>query len=181
MKRIVLICGLLAGLVASATMAISMTACYKNPNAHVSSSSMVIGYLSMLIAFSLIFVAVKNYRDKHLNGHISFGKAFKIGLFISLIGSTMYVITWAILYNYFMPDFMEVYGAQMIREAERSGNAATIQKSIEEVKGYKEMYKNPLFFSLMTYAEILPVGLLVSLITSLILKRKNREETVAMA
>ena len=37
---------------------------------------------------------------------------------------------------------------------------------------YKEMYKNPLYVIVLTYAEILiPIGLLVPIISALILKR----------
>ena len=40
----------------------------------------LIGYLSMLLGFSTIYLALKKVRDTHLNGKISFGKAFKIAL-----------------------------------------------------------------------------------------------------
>ena len=117
MKKNVLVFGLISGLVVSTLMAISMVTMYNNPDAGHGGGSMIIGYLSMLVAFSLIFVAVKNYRDKQNGGVISFGKAFKIGLLIALIGSTMYVIMWALLYNFYMPDFMDRYCAQMIENA----------------------------------------------------------------
>jgi len=40
------------------------------------------------------------------------------------------------------------------------------------------MLKNPLFNAMMTYAEILPVGLVVTLISSLILKRKPAQNQI---
>jgi hypothetical protein len=42
------------------------------------------------------------------------------------------------------------------------------------------MYENPLFVVLITYSEVLPVGLVVAFISSLILKRKPKriEESV---
>ena len=173
MKKNVLVFGLISGLVVSTLMAISMVTMYNNPDAGHGGGSMIIGYLSMLVAFSLIFVAVKNYRDKQNGGVISFGKAFKIGLLIALIGSTMYVIMWALLYNFYMPDFMDRYCAQMIENAKATSSPAKIQELTEQMNTQKEMYKNPLFFVLFTYFEILPVGLLVSLVTALILKRKK--------
>ncbi len=175
MKKNVLVFGLISGAVVSLTMAISMISLSKNHKCELGNGTMVIGYLSMLVAFSLIYVAVKNYRDKQNGGLISFGKAFTMGLFIALIASTMYVIVWAFVYHYFMPDFMDRYAAQMIESAKATANAAELQVKIAEMDKYKEMYKNPLFFALMTYAEILPVGLLVSLITGFILKRKEVE------
>jgi len=72
---------------------------------------MVVGYLSMLIAFFTIYVAVKTYRDKYNNGTVSFGKA----LIIALIASTMYVIAWAFVYKFIMPDFWDNYAEHMLK------------------------------------------------------------------
>ena len=179
MKKNVLVFGLISGLVVSVVMGINMVIMHNSTNADHGSGSMVIGYLIMLVAFSLIFVAVKNYRDKQNGGVISFGKAFKMGLLIALIASTMYVIMWALLYNLYMPDFMDKYCAKMIEDARATSTPAELQKVVDEMNGYKEMYKNPLFFALFTYLEILPVGVLVSLVAALILKRKKVAGTVA--
>lgn len=181
MKRIVLVFGLFSGLVVAIIMSISMMTMYKNPEFEGGTRAMIVGYLSMLIAFSLIYVGVKNYRDKKGNGFVSFGRAFSIGLLIALIGSTIYVIAWALLYNFYMPDFADRYGAQMMKQAAAAGNAVEMKQKAAEVEQFKQLYKSPLFFALMTYAEILPVGILVSLITALILKRKRQKLGVSMA
>ncbi len=169
MKKNVLVFGIISGLVISIFMSISMISMSKNPGADHGVNSMLIGYLSMLIAFSLIFVAVKNYRDKQNGGVISFGQAFKMGLLIALIGSTMYVISWAMVYNLYLPDFMDKYADAMIKKAKPE----ELQTVTKQAKEYKDMYKNPFMFTFMTYMEILPVGLIVALITALILKRKK--------
>jgi Protein of unknown function (DUF4199) len=173
MKKNVIVFGLISGLIASTTMAISMIYMSKHPELEAGTSSMVVGFLSMLIAFSLIFAAVKTYRDKQNGGIISFGKAFQIGLLIALIGSTMYVITWAIVQNLYMPDFMDKYAEAIINNAKPNSTPAELQKLTEKMNTQKEMYKNPLFFTLFTYMEILPVGLIVSVICAFILKRKK--------
>jgi hypothetical protein len=178
MKKIILVFGLLAGAIVSTIMAISMSMCYRDPSA-LGDNSMLIGYLSMIIAFSLIYVAVKNYRDKYNDGTVSFGKAFKIGFFVTLIASTMYVLVWAIMYNFFMPDFMDVYTVSKVQQAGPGASGAEVKAITDEMGKYKEMYKNPLFFVLFTYFEILPVGVLVSLITALILKRRRQEPVMA--
>jgi Protein of unknown function (DUF4199) len=173
MKKNVLVFGFIAGLVASTVMAISMIYTSKHPEQKAGTGSMVVGFLSMIIAFSLIFVAVKTYRDKQNGGVVSFGKAFQMGLLIALIGSTMYVITWALVHHFYMPDFMEKYVAQMIENAKATSTTEELQKFTAKMNEQKEMYKNPVFFTLFSYMEILPVGLIVSLITALILKRRN--------
>lgn len=171
MKKNIIIYGLISGLIISSLMAVNVTMCSKSGNFD---SSIVIGYATMIIAFSLIFVGVKNYRDKYNSGVISFGKAFKIGFFITLIASTIYVIVWLIEEHFFFPDFMERYTAHEINKLQSSGISATeLASKTKDLEQAKEWYKNPALKILMTYAEILPVGLVVTLISSLILKRKT--------
>lgn len=134
---------------------------------------MVVGYSAMILAFSLVFVGVKNFRDKENAGIITFGKAFQIGFLIALIASTMYVVTWLVDYYFFIPDFMEKFCTQAIETAKANGASnAEIKAQTAEMENYKEMYKNPLGVIFLTYMEILPVGLVVSLISALILKRQ---------
>ncbi len=172
MKKTVLVYGLISGLIVASLMVVNSIYCSETGN----NIGMVLGYSSMIIAFSLIFVAIKNYRDKFKNGVISFGKAFQIGFLITLIASTMYVLVWQIEYNFFMPDFAEKYGAKILNDLKASGAGhAEIEEKRKEMAEFAIMYKKPLYNILMTYAEILPVGLLVTLVSSLIVKRKVKK------
>ena len=180
MKKNVIIFGLISGIIVSTAMAISMVKCYDSPAGF--DSGMLIGYASMIVAFSFVFIGIKNQRDKFNNGVISFGQAFKTGFLIALIASTLYVIVWAIEYNYFMPDFMDKYSEYMMDKVKTSGvSQAEIDKKLEEMASAKEMYKNPILFALITYVEILPVGLLITLISATILKRKPNDMDAAVA
>lgn len=171
MKKIVIVCGLIGGLVVILPMLLLTDACYKDGNFE---GGMVIGYTSMVLAFSMVFVGIRNYRNKYSNGLISFAKAFKVGFFIVLIASTIYVIAWLISYYNFMPDFAEKYGMHMINQLKASGaSQAKIDAATKEMADFAVMYKKPYYVIMFTYIEILPVGLLVTLISSLILKRKK--------
>ena len=84
MKKNIIIYGLIAGIVVSILMLFTVnyiSHCEGNVDYD---TSMLIGYASMLLAFSLVFVGIRNYRDKYNEGVISFGKAFKIGIMIVL-------------------------------------------------------------------------------------------------
>lgn len=137
---------------------------------------MVAGFASMILAFSLIFVAVKNYRDKENGGVITFGKAMQIGLLITLVTSTVYVVVWLIDYAYFNPDFLEKYHAATIKSLEKSGaTASEIKAKTAEMKEFATMYDSNIFYrAAITYTEILPVGIIISVISALILKRKPK-------
>lgn len=177
MKKNILIFGLIAGLVVMIPL---FYIAYRMITLGAScdmEQGMVIGYTSMLIAFSMVFVGIRNYRNKFNNGLISFGKAFTIGALISLIASTVYVGTWLVIYYNYLPDFAEVYSASQIEQLKASGaTEAELAAKTKEMAEFAEMYHNPFFNALMTYMEILPVGLLVTLISSLILKRKQKPE-----
>ena len=161
---------MISGLIICAMMITNTALCYSNENFE---GNMFLGYAVMLLAFSLIFVGIKNYRDKYNNRIISFGKAFQIGLYITLVASIMYVAVWLVEYYLFIPDFMDRYSDHLLKNV-KSGKSsqAEINKQVSEIAQYKEMYKNPFFVILLTFAEILPIGLIVSLICALILKRK---------
>ena len=178
MKKIIIICGLIAGLIVTSWMLASISGCISS-DFEGSVNGMLLGYSSMVIAFSMIFVGIKNYRDKHNSGTITFGTALKIGLLITLVASTIYVIVWMIDNYFFIPDFYEKYSAHVVAKMRSDGaTAAEIQKKIVENQKMAEMYKNPFFKALFTYMEILPVGVIISLFAALILKRKPKSDNL---
>jgi uncharacterized membrane protein len=83
--------------------------------------NMFIGFTAMILAFSLIFVGIKKWRDDQNAGSLSFGQGFLIGLYISLIASTMYVVSWMVEFHFFMPDFMEKLTAHTLEQAKAAG------------------------------------------------------------
>jgi ethanolamine transporter EutH len=169
MNRIIVICGLISGVIVSTFMIASMAVCYQKESFD---GNMLLGYAAMLLSFSMVFVGIKSYRDKYSNGSVSFGKAFKIGLYITLVASTVYVVVWLIDYYLFIPDFMDKYTAHLLKQFQSEGpTAAELEAKVVELAEYKEMYQSPLMVILWTYAEILPVGLVVALISALILKK----------
>ena len=166
MKKTVLIYGLIAGFISC----IGFFLMGRNMDFD---KGMIYGFGSMILAFSLIFVAVKSYRDKHNGGVITFGKAFQIGLYVALIASTIYVLSWLYSLNYMFPDFAEKYSSYIIAEMQANGaSAAEITAKASEMDQFKESYKNPVVVILYTYMEILPLGIVVALITAAFLKRK---------
>ena len=173
MKRIVIVCGFIAGAIVTAMMIASTIHCYTTQNFE---GSMLLGYATMVLAFSMIFVGVKNFRDKYNQGYVTFGTAFKIGLYITLVASTMYVVAWLFEYYLFVPDFMVKYSSHMIDQIRLNGGTQEeIREETEKMAGWIEMYKNPLVVVLMSYSEIVPIGVVVSLISAFVLKRKAAE------
>ena len=105
----------------------------------------LLGYASMILAFSTIFVATQSYRDTQLGGTISFGNALKIGLGITLIATVVYILSWMVISETIAKDFMTEYYQHSIEEINASGlSEAEINAQIAEVESFHEMYKNPI-------------------------------------
>ncbi len=139
------------------------------------STGEIMGYVSMLLALTMVFVGVMNYRNTVLNGSISFGKALGIGTLIVLIASVVYVIGWMLYYTYYMPDFPEKFLAYSIEQINNSGDYTPEQKKaqIESMKSWMASYKNPWIMMAFTFLEFFPVGFLVALLSAWLLSRKN--------
>lgn len=168
MKRPILIFGLVIGTILCINMVVMINMMY-GPTEFEGND--VLGYAAMVLLFSLIFFGVRNYRNKYLEGYISFWEAFKSGAMIAFVGSTLYVVVWLFYYYLFVPDFVDVYTDYVLNNTPQAEIAAKTQ----EMADLKEMYKNPLFVILITYFEVLPIGLVVALISSFILKRNKPE------
>jgi hypothetical protein len=166
MQRIILTYGAIAGVIELTLLALAMGLVSDHGGL-----GMVLGYLSMLIALSLIFVGVKKYRDEHLGGVIRFWKALGVGLGIAGIACLFYVLGWE-LYMWATDNaFMAEYMAAMLRQKQASGaTAAEIAAFKAEMAQAIEWYKNPVLRMLITLSEIAPVALIVPLVSAGLLR-----------
>lgn len=171
MKKLIWTYGLIGGFIS--TIGYLIMAGSGEITAEAMKNGMIYGFTSMIIAFSLVFIAIKTYRDKHNGGTITFGNAFKMGLYMALITSTIYVLVWLIAYYNFYPDFAEKYAQFQVEQIKAEGGTTQeINAKIAETNKFVESYKNPVIVVLYTYIEILPIGLLIALIAAAILKKR---------
>lgn len=168
MLRTSLIYGVIAGLI----VAIPMFSLLAMDADHTSlSSSQFFGYAMMILALSMILVGVKSYRDKVKGGVIKFLPAFLLGLGISAVAGVVYVVGWEIAQMFMEDDFASGYAASMIESARAKGaSPAEIEALSAQMAEFQVMYANPLFRLPMTFIEIFPVGLIISLITAALLR-----------
>lgn len=172
MKKTVLTFGLISGAIISALMLATVPFMHQIGM----SRGMVIGYTTMVLAFLLVFFGIRSYRENVGDGRISFGRALSVGLLIMLITCACYVITWEIIYFNFMPDFAEKYAAFLIEDMRAHGaSPAELAQKMDEMKKFQAMYSNIFFNVAMTLIEPLPVGLIMTFISALILRRRGKD------
>ena len=171
MKKIVLIYGLIAGVIVGAMMMITIPL-YESGTLKLENGEWL-GYTTMVIALSMVFFGMKSYRDNHLGGSITFGNALKVGLLITLIAALIYAFSWEITRLNMKGDFMTLYGEKQIEKMKIEGaTEAALIEAKEKMDDFGLMYKNPFIRFGITLMEIAPVGILISLLSAGLLRKK---------
>jgi hypothetical protein len=173
MKKIVLTFGLISGAIFVAMMMGTLP--FKDQIGFANAE--IIGYTTLLVAFVFVFFGIRSYRENVGNGYITFGRAFKVGILITVIASLCYVISWQIVYYGFMPDFGEKYSQYVIEKSRAAGSSPEeIANQTAEMDRFWAIYKNPVYNFLITFfVEPLPTGLIITLISAAILRKRPKE------
>jgi hypothetical protein len=175
MKKTILTYGLISGVLCS----LMMIATIPFEDAIGFARAEWLGYTLIVLSFLLVFFGIRSWRDNAGNGHVTFVRAFTIGLAITLITCAFYVLTWEIMYFAFMPDFLDKYSAYMVDKARAAGaSPAALQAQIDQLSKYKQLYNNPLYNIAVTFLEPFPVGLVMTLLSAAILRKKPQPQTV---
>jgi len=172
MKKAVLTFGLISGAMSAAMMLATLPFVEKIG----SDKGLILGYTTIVLSALLIFFGVRSYRENVGGGRLTFGRGFAVGILITLISNACYVGTWEIIYYKLMPDFAEKHAAHMVDRAKASGaSPQKVEETEQKAKQFKVMYDNPAINVAMTFAEPFPIGLVVTLASAGILRKKVRE------
>lgn len=169
MTRIIMIYGVIGGVIIALGMTLGMIAV-----PHGGALGMAVGYLTMLVALSMVFVGVRQYRTTAGGGVIRFWPAFGLGIAIGLVASLFYVATWEVhlwLDDYrFMPDYIR----QSVEQMRASGApAAEVAAFSAQMQQFARNYEQPLYRMAVTLSEIAPVAILVALISAGVLRNSR--------
>ena len=169
MKKTVLTFGLIGGAVIAALTLVTLPFSHKLGF----DKALVVGYTVMVLSFLMVFFGIRSYRENVGGGTISFGRAFAVGALITLITSVFYVLTWEIMYFKLMPNFINDYSNYLVEKMKAAGaSQQIIDAKLQQMKQFKQMYDNPLVNAAISFVEPLPVGLIITLISSLVLRKK---------
>ncbi|MBI1361047.1 MAG: DUF4199 family protein [Alphaproteobacteria bacterium] len=171
MIRTILVFGFIAGLIVAVPMVVEVMIW---SNGKTFEGGLFLGYATMIVALSAVFVGVKQHRDKRLGGVIKFFPAFGVGLAISAVAGVIYVAGWELSLAVTKYGFAASYSSAMIESARAKGASpeelATITAQMSE---FVRNYANPLYRWPMTFIEIFPVGVVISLISAALLRNSR--------
>lgn len=171
MTKIVLIFGFISGAISAGLMWILIAVV--NTGSINIDNGMIWGYATMIIALSLVFFGIKSYRDNH-GGRITFFKGLQVGILISLISAVCYATSWELYYSGSGQEFLQKYTAHYLDKMKESGASdAEIEKQRVEGEQFMELYRNFFVRFPMTLMEILPVGIIVTLVSAALLRKRD--------
>lgn len=170
MKRTVLVFGLIGGVVISVLELGALPFATKIGF----DKAEFVGYTAMVLSFLMVFFGIRSYRENVGGGAISLGRALAVGALITLITSVFYVVTWEIMYFTLLPNHINEYATYMVEKLRSSGaSQQVIDAQLQQMKQLKQMMDNPFINAALSFTEPLPVGLIITLISSLILRKKG--------
>ena len=169
MARIIIVYGLVAGLIIIAGVIGTIAIEGGEPHGNV-----WLGYLIMLLGMSAVFMGVKQHRDRHNGGVIQFLPALGVGLGIALFASLAYVLVWEAYLAATDYAFMDQYIAATLEARRAEGLSGQAYRDLEtQMREMAVAYQSPLFRLPMTFVEIFPVGLLVSIVSAVLLRNSR--------
>jgi Protein of unknown function (DUF4199) len=171
MKKTVLTFGLISGAL-SAAMMLGTLPFVENIGFE---KGEILGYTTIVLSALLVYFGVRSYRENVGGGRLTFGRGFAVGILITLISSACYVGTWEVVYYKMMPGFTEKYAAHMVESAKASGaSQQKVEETERKAREFKQMYNNPAINVAMTFMEVFPIGLVVTLASAGILRKRVR-------
>lgn len=172
MLKIILLYGLPGALIVGAPMLWGMLT--MEPGGPMPENGALIGYATMLVALTGVFLGVKHYRDKEKGGVIRFLPALGVGLAISAVASLGWVIAWEISLAVTDFDFVATYYGAMIEQARADGaGAEEIAKLQADQVDFAAMYANPVIRMGITFIEMFPIGVVISLVSAALLRNSR--------
>ena len=132
----------------------------------------IIGYASMIVSLGFVYAGIKHFRDKENNGLISFKEGLVIGVLISLITALAFGMV-DVIYLQLNPDFTADYYAHAVEEMRVELSATDFKLKLAELESEKELFSKPLISFLVMAMTVFIIGVIISLISALMLQRKN--------
>ena len=165
MKKIIIKFGLIGAAICVVLPFLSTLILEKGPEGYATGE--LVGYTSIIVAMSLVYFAMRTYRDKENDGEINFGEGMKIGTVISSIGGIAFALYNLIFVLFIDPDFNEKYFAYQTGLERGSEEFQKQFTALMETGGF--MY-TAAGGTLLMFFTVFLIGFVLTVISSLILK-----------
>ncbi len=133
----------------------------------------LVGYASMILSMSFVFLGMREYKLNEKNGTLSFTEGLKVGTLIALIPSAGFALYDLFYVKFLDPDFYKKYSANYLKELEEKLSKEEYIKAAADMEANMALFTNPAFQFLVMFATVFVIGFIISLISSIILRTKT--------
>ncbi|MFT5513285.1 MAG: hypothetical protein ACI8SE_001691 [Bacteroidia bacterium] len=163
--------GIIAGLITSTFTVIGGLMMANGAEGGAYDNTEIIGYSGIFLAYSMIVVGMIKERQQR-GGALSYGQTLLVGIKISGIAALLYVAAWMIMTAIY-PQILEGMFT-MMEEGIKTGDLSVTDKQdqLNQMATWKGYYGNPLAKAGLTFMEIFPIGLGISLISAIFIFKK---------
>ena len=130
------------------------------------------GYISFAIIIAGIVISQINYREKELNGVISYGEAVGFGVAIMLFAGIVTALYTLILYTFVDPGLIE---QMKVMQEEALLQKGMSEDQIDAAMSMTSKMMTPGWMAIMGLVGSVFMGTIVSLITSIFIKKQPNE------
>ena len=134
--------------------------------------SWTISIVSLALTTLILVYGIKAYKHAN-NGFLTLGNAIKVGLAIAVVGGLISAIYAYVHYSYIYPEFIEMTKDEAYEQM-MAQNPNLTEEQAQGAMDIQSMFMNAGFFSLMSVLGSLFIGLIVSLIAGLIMKKDSQ-------
>ncbi|HBX51637.1 MAG: hypothetical protein A2W98_02290 [Bacteroidetes bacterium GWF2_33_38] len=135
-----------------------------------------IGVINLILYFIIIFVLSKNYRNKILGGYITYGNSLKFGILIGVFASLISALYQIIFNTIIDPDYQKITMEKIAAMTEEYMLSAGLSEEMVEQQmaafDAREI-PTPINAALMSIPGTIIFTFIVSLLTSIFVKKKN--------
>lgn len=131
----------------------------------------ILGYAAMISALSVVYFAIKHYRDEVMDGRVSLGKGLSIGLIISVFAGLGSAIADLVYTTIIAPDFVEKFTETELERLKSSLPPEEYEQAAADLMAQIDLMGSPIMLALLMFFTVVIIGFIISLISAFILRR----------
>ena len=137
------------------------------------STQEIVGYLTMILSLSLVYFAIRHYRDRENDGQLTFGRGMAIGMIISACAGVGIAIADAFHTTVINPNFITEFIDRELANLKANLPADEYDAAAAELMSQIDMMGSPFALAVLMFVTVLLIGVMVSLISSLVLRKSD--------
>jgi hypothetical protein len=139
----------------------------------------VVGFTTIILSLAFVYFGIRHWRDNYNRGSLSFGQGLKLGLLITLFPSIAFGLLSWLEVSVLDPEFNDKYYGHYIQKLKASTPPDKLETALQKLEAEKEMFSSPLIQIAFMFSTVFLIGVVITVISSLILRRKEKNTAIA--